>query len=97
MTVERSTDASTTPPPLSWETIDWPHIRQEVRRLQMRIAKATQAERHRKAEALQWLLTHSRAATRIERHIKVKGQAQPYDPQYTKYFEQRRCFAWRVR
>jgi len=37
------------------------------------------------------------ASTRIERHIKVKGQAQPYDPQYTKYFEQRRCFAWRVR
>ena len=37
------------------------------------------------------------ASTRIERHIKVKGQAQPYDPQYTQYFEQRRCFAWRVR
>ncbi len=37
------------------------------------------------------------ASTRIERHIKVKGQAHPYDPQYTKYFEQRRCFAWRVR
>jgi hypothetical protein len=28
---------------------------------------------------------------------KVQGQAQPYDPQYTQYFEQRRCFAWRVR
>jgi hypothetical protein len=28
---------------------------------------------------------------------KVKGQAQPYHPQYTQYFEQRRCFAWRVR
>ena len=37
------------------------------------------------------------ASTRIERHINVQGQAQPYDPQYTQYFEQRRCFAWRVR
>jgi RNA-directed DNA polymerase len=62
MTVERSTDASTTPPPLTWETIDWPRVRQEVRRLQMRIAKAVQAGHWRKAYALQWVLTHSRSA-----------------------------------
>jgi len=47
---------------LSWKTIDWPSLRQEVRRLQMRIAKATQAGKHRKVQALQWLLTHSRSA-----------------------------------
>src|SRR6266581_519378 len=62
MTVERSTDASITPPPLTWKAIDWPRVRQEVRRLQMRIAKATQAGQHRKAQALQWVLTHSRSA-----------------------------------
>jgi RNA-directed DNA polymerase len=62
MTVEQSTDASFTPPPLTWKAIDWPRIRQGVRRLQMRIAKATQAGQHRKAQALQWVLTHSRSA-----------------------------------
>lgn len=34
--------------------------------------------------------------TIIERHIKVRGEANPYDPTYTEYFERRRCFAWRV-
>ena len=55
-------DASLTPPPLTWKSINWTTIGQEVRRLQMRIAKATQAGQHRKARALQWVLTHSRAA-----------------------------------
>jgi RNA-directed DNA polymerase len=68
MTVERSTDASLTPPPLSWKAIDWPQVRQEVRRLQMRIAKATQAGCHRRAQALQWLLTHSRSAKLLAVH-----------------------------
>jgi len=59
MTVERSTDASLTSPkkPTSWKAIDWLRVRQEVRGLQMRIAKATQAGKHRKAQALQWLRT----------------------------------------
>jgi len=68
MTVEQSTDASFTPPPFTWPTIDWSHVRQEVRRLQSRIAKATQAGHHRKAQALQWLLTHSRTARLLAVH-----------------------------
>src|SRR5882672_516078 len=68
MTVEQSTDASFTPPPLAWKTIDWSRIRQKVRRLQMRIAKATQAGQWRKAQALQWLLTHSRTARLLAVH-----------------------------
>jgi RNA-directed DNA polymerase len=68
MTVEPSTDASSTPPPPTWKTIDWSRIRQEVRRLQMRIAKATQAGQHRKAQALQWVLTHSRSAKLLAVH-----------------------------
>jgi RNA-directed DNA polymerase len=35
-------------------------------------------------------------STKIERHIKVRGDANPYDPKYTKYFEMRRCWLWRV-
>jgi RNA-directed DNA polymerase len=68
MTVEQSTDASFTSPPLTWKTIDWATIRQEVRRLQMRIAKATQAGQHRRAQALQWVLTHSRSAKLLAVH-----------------------------
>jgi RNA-directed DNA polymerase len=43
------------------------------------------------------LALYSLASTRIQRHIKVKGAANPYDPLYTDYFAKRRCFAWRVR
>jgi RNA-directed DNA polymerase len=68
MTVESSTDASSTPPPSTWKTIDWSRIRQEVRRLQMLIAKATQAGQHRKAQALQWVLTHSHSAKLLAVH-----------------------------
>jgi RNA-directed DNA polymerase len=35
-------------------------------------------------------------STKIERHIKVRGDANPYDPKYTQYFEKRRCWLWRV-
>ena len=36
------------------------------------------------------------ASTQIERHIKVRGDANPYDPKYTKYFEMRRRWLWRM-
>ncbi len=45
-----------------WDSIDWRAIQQQVRRLQVRIAKAVQLGSYRRASALQWLLTHSRAA-----------------------------------
>src|SRR5713226_4855007 len=61
MTVEQSTDASFSVP-LTWKSIDWPRVEQNVRRLQMRIAKAIKASKYRSARALQWMLTHSRSA-----------------------------------
>ncbi len=61
MTVEQSTDASFDRP-TDWKSIDWTSIEKQVRRLQVRIAKAVQASKHRQATALQWLLTHSWAA-----------------------------------
>ena len=45
-----------------WQVIDWPNVRPEVRRLQLRIAKAIRAEKHGTAKALSWLLTHSHSA-----------------------------------
>ncbi len=68
MTVASATDASSNSWPTTWKAIDWPRIRQAVRRLQVRIAKATQAGHHRKAQALQWLLTHSRSAKWLAVH-----------------------------
>ncbi len=61
MTVEQSTDASFSRP-TDWQSINWKAVQKLVRRLQVRIAKAVQAGKHRRAKALQWLLTHSRAA-----------------------------------
>ena len=42
------------------------------------------------------LSVYSVARTVIERHIKVRGEANPYQPEYVEYFEKRRCFAWRT-
>src|SRR6266496_2737340 len=39
------------------------------------------------------LSVYSVARTVIEHHIKVQGEANPYQPESVEYFEQRRCFA----
>jgi RNA-directed DNA polymerase len=44
---------------LTWHTINWGQVGKEVRRLQMRIAKAVREKRYGKVKALQWILTHS--------------------------------------
>lgn len=44
---------------LTWHGINWAEVERQVRRLQMRIVKATQEGWHNKVKALQWLLTHS--------------------------------------
>ena len=43
----------------SWKSIDWKKAQHEVRRLQMRIAKAVQEGKYGRVQALQWILTHS--------------------------------------
>jgi RNA-directed DNA polymerase len=42
-----------------WNSIDWAKVETAVKRLQMRIAKATREGKPGKVKALQWLLTHS--------------------------------------
>ena len=44
---------------LTWHTIIWKRVEIQVRRLQLRIAKAVGEKRYGKAKALQWLLTNS--------------------------------------
>jgi len=45
--------------PCPWEDINWPLVEKNVKRLQMRIAKAIRTGRFGKAKALQRILTHS--------------------------------------
>ena len=59
----------------SWDAIDWQTAERSVRRLQMRIAKATRARRWGKVQALQRLLTHSFAAKllAVRRVVRNRG------------------------
>jgi RNA-directed DNA polymerase len=50
---------ATTDMPLTWHQINWRQAERNVRRLQARIAQATQAGKWGKVKALQRLLTHS--------------------------------------
>ncbi|MGD9108075.1 MAG: group II intron reverse transcriptase/maturase [Gammaproteobacteria bacterium] len=47
---------------LNWQSINWVKVKRDVRRLQMRIAKAIREKRYNKAKSLQWVLTHSLSA-----------------------------------
>lgn len=42
-----------------WKVIDWKKVENQVKRLQLRIAKAIKLGRYAKAKTLQWLLSHS--------------------------------------
>src|SRR5258708_38771079 len=57
----------------------WGDVQRQVRRLQTRIGKSTQAGRHNKAKALQWLLTHSFSgrALAVKRVTENKGRNTP--------------------
>ena len=61
---------------LTWDAIDWQTAKKHVRRLQMRIAKATREGRWGKVKALQWLLTHSFSAKllAVRRVVQNRGR-----------------------
>ena len=62
-----------------WRAIDWQKVRQDVRRLQVRIAKAVKEGLKGKVKALQWLLTHSYHAKllAVKRVTSNKGKNTP--------------------
>jgi RNA-directed DNA polymerase len=78
MTKEQSFGASSNKAS-EWQAIDWPQVRRDVRRLQLRIAKAIRAGKHGRAKALSWLLTHSRSAKllAVKRVTENKGAKTP--------------------
>jgi RNA-directed DNA polymerase len=61
---------------MNWKLIKWSEVKNQVRRLQLRIAKAIKLRRYDKAKALQWLLTHSFFAKllAIKRATRNKGK-----------------------
>lgn len=56
--VERLTGAASNPGNI-WKAVNWQKVIDEIKRLQMRIAKAVREGKLKKAKILQWLLTHS--------------------------------------
>lgn len=62
-----------------WKSQPWDRLRQEVRRLQMRIAKAIKEKKHGRARSLQWILTHSYSAKMlaVQRVTTNKGRNTP--------------------
>jgi RNA-directed DNA polymerase len=62
-----------------WHSIDWAKCHLEVRKLQVRIAKATREGKWRKVKALQWLLTHSLSAKAlaVRRVTENRGKKTP--------------------
>ncbi len=67
------------PASATWDSINWKNTKTEVRRLQMRIAKAVSEGHHGNVKVLQWLLTHSFHAKllAVKRVVQNKGGKTP--------------------
>lgn len=77
-TAKAATAGTGAPPAFeeTWDQINWDQVTDEVTRLQVRIAKATQAGRWNKVQALQRLLTRSRSGKllAVKRVTENKGK-----------------------
>lgn len=71
--------AGALPGGVRWKEIDWKAAERQVRRLQMRIAKAISKGKYSKAKALQWILTHSfyAKAMAVKRVTSNQGKRTP--------------------
>lgn len=74
-TIDPLLDGASSACQTDWNAIDWMKVEKQVRRLQMRIAKAVREGRHGKAKALQWILSHSLSAklAAVKRVTQNKG------------------------
>lgn len=63
----------------NWKAINWRKVHREVRRLQIRIAKAVREGRYGRVKALQWLLTRSffGKALAVKRVVSNRGRKTP--------------------
>lgn len=78
MQITAQTGASR-PKPLAWKSLDWEAIERQVKRLQIRMAKAVVEKRWGKVKALQWTLLHSFSAKAlaVRRVIRNRGARTP--------------------
>jgi len=62
-----------------WNSIKWDYHRTIVKKLQLKIAQATQLRKFRKVKSLQWILTHSLSAKLIavRKVMQNKGSKTP--------------------
>jgi len=76
---QASSVGASSPDARMWEQADWPQIEAQVKRLQMRIAKAVREGRWGKAKALQRLLTrsHSGKMLAVKRVTENRGKRTP--------------------
>src|ERR1035438_4934709 len=74
-----SSSGAPVPSEWAWLQADWDHITTQVNRLQVRIAKATQAGRWGKVKALQRLLSRSRSGKilAVKRVTENRGKSTP--------------------
>lgn len=79
MTTQRFCAGAISHNTIHWHNIDWAKCHREVRRLQMRIVKATREGRYGKVKALQWILTHSfySKAIAVKRVTENRGKKTP--------------------
>jgi len=79
MTESRKYSGASSTPSHQWDAINWKTTGRNVRRLQMRIAKAFREGKHSKVKSLQWLLTHSFYAKTlaVKRVVQNKGARTP--------------------
>jgi len=63
----------------SWYDIDWKKAHRMIRKLQVRIAKATKEGKYNKVKSLQWILTHSYSAKviAVKRVTENQGKSTP--------------------
>ena len=75
----RRRDGALTNAAKNWSQVNWNHARSEVRKLQMRIAKAVKENRYNKVRSLQYLITHSFHAKllAVKRVTSNKGKKTP--------------------
>lgn len=79
MTTQNNSVGASSDKPVEWHSINWAKCHKEVRRLQVRIVKATQEGRHGKVKTLQWMLTHSFSgkALAVKRVTENQGRKTP--------------------
>src|SRR3712207_7513347 len=81
---------------VDWHSVDWQQVTENVRRLQARIVKATQAGRWGKVKALQRLLTHSFSGKALAVRRVTENQGKRRSEEHTSELQSRQYLVCRL-